>query len=116
MNIKCPFHRIKKWICRLKNIYRQDDDVEVILPGLVIKLKRKLDIDTPHEVTVVVPRAEIRKKCLNEDCSKFEYELIYSSVTVVHAPRHPLAGPPSSPPEIPPRTNKRSDAGGQRSD
>lgn len=94
MNMKNPIMSIKDWISRLKKRPRQDDDVEVILPGLVIKLKRKLDIDTPHEVTVEVPRAEIRKKCLNEDCSKFEYELIYSSITVVHAPRHPLAGPP----------------------
>lgn len=92
--MKNPITSIKDWVKRIKKRPRQYDDVEVVLPGLVIKLKRKLDIDTPHEVTVVVPRAEIRKKCLNENCSKFEYELIYSSITVVHSPRHPLAGPP----------------------
>lgn len=102
MNIKGPFRRIKKWICRLKKICLQDDDVVVFLPGLVIKLNRKLDIDTPHEVTVVLPRVEIRKKCQNGDGSKCEYELIYNSITVVHAPRHPLAGPPpAGPPPSP---------------
>lgn len=81
---------------------RQKDMVEVILPGLCIKVTRNINLNTPHELTVVVPRAEMRKNCLNEDCSKYEYELIYSSITVVHAPRHPLAEPSSPvPPEMP---------------
>jgi hypothetical protein len=106
MPLKSSISKIKNWIKnfmkRKKN--RQDDIVEVNLPGLSIKLNRKLDIDTPHEVTVVVPRAEIRKRCLDGACTRYEYEIIYSSITVVHAPRHPLAGPPPSPPpEIPPR-------------
>ena len=81
---------------------RQKDMVEVILPGLCIKVTRNINLNTPHELTVVVPRAEMRKNCLNEDCSKYEYELIYSSITVVHAPRHPFAEPSSPvPPEMP---------------
>lgn len=68
---------------------RQDDYAEVSLPGLCIKLKRSLDTDIPHEVTIVVPRAEFRKKCDSNDCDRCEYEIIYSSITVVHAPRHP---------------------------
>jgi len=101
---KNPLAKVGKWLKNFihKKNPRQDDEVEVNLPGLSISLKRKLDIDTPHDITVVVPRAEIRKKCLHDDCSKFEYEIIYSSITVVHAPRHPLAGPPPAPPEIPP--------------
>ena len=81
---------------------RQKDMVEVILPGLCIKVTRNINLNTPHELTVVVPRAEMRKNCLNEDCSKYEYELIYSSITVVHAPRHPLAEPSSPSPSPPP--------------
>jgi hypothetical protein len=106
MPLKSAILKIKNW---MKNFIkgkktRQDDTVVVNLPGLSIKLNRKLDIDTPHEVTVVVPRAEIRKRCLDDACTRYEYEIIYSSITVVHAPRHPLAGPPPSPPpEIPPR-------------
>lgn len=63
----------------------QDDTILVTLPLLTISLTRKLGIDVPHEVTVIVPRAEMRFK-------EGEAELIYSSITVVHAPRHPLAG------------------------
>jgi hypothetical protein len=67
----------------------QDDVVEVNLPGLTISLKRKQTLEIPHEVSVIIPRAEIRLK-------EHEMELIYSSITVVHAPRHPLAGEPSA--------------------
>ena len=96
----------KKWFINkrlLKNSDLQQDCIEVGLPGLKINLKRNLrDIDTPHEVTVVLPRVEMRKKCLNPDCSQYECETIYSSITVVHAPRHPLAAPgPQNPPEGP---------------
>ncbi|WP_206707960.1 hypothetical protein [Koleobacter methoxysyntrophicus] len=64
-------------------------------------MKREIQPDIPHEVTVVIPRAEMRKK-IDRTSGKVEYEIIYSSITVVHAPRHPLAGPPSQPPKIPP--------------
>jgi len=80
----------------------QQDCIEVGLPGLKINLRRNIKLDTPHEVTVVLPRVEMRKRCLNPDCSQYEYEIIYSSITVVHAPRHPLAAPePGSSPEKP---------------
>jgi len=79
-----------------KNRYKQVDTVELNLPGLNIKISRNMFSDTPHEVTVVVPRAEMRKTCHYDDCSNCEWELIYSSITVVHAPRHTLAGPSNS--------------------
>lgn len=63
----------------------QDDNIVLSLPMLNITLTRKVRIDVPHEVSVIVPRAEIRY-------SEGAVELIYSSITVVHAPRHPLAG------------------------
>ncbi|MDD4569668.1 MAG: hypothetical protein PHE70_06035 [Tepidanaerobacteraceae bacterium] len=76
-----------------KNKGQQKDMVEVSLPGLYIKVKRNINLKTPHELSVIIPRAQMSKKCLNESCSKYEYELIYSSITIVHAPRHPLAEP-----------------------
>jgi len=82
---------------RMKITHRQQARVEINLPGLFIKFDRDTDIATPHELTIVIPRAELRKRCLNEDCSKYEYELIYSSITVVDAPSHPIAAPPFSP-------------------
>jgi len=79
----------------------QDDSVTVTLPMLTITLSRKLNTDIPHEVHVIIPRAEIR-------IGETETEIIYSSITVVHAPRHPLAGEPTpgsqsweSPPDLP---------------
>ncbi|MHB8156641.1 MAG: hypothetical protein ACYDEQ_04540 [Desulfocucumaceae bacterium] len=69
----------------------QDDSITLDLPMLSITLSRQLNIDVPHEVSVIVPRAEIR-------CSGEAMEIIYSSITVIHAPRHPLAGeqPPAT--------------------
>jgi len=95
MSKKGALMKLKTIIGKLlkKTSNRQLDTVEVSLPGLNIKMSRKVDLDTPHEVTVVVPRAEMRKTCHNDDCGKYECEIIYSSITVVHAPRHPLAGP-----------------------
>lgn len=63
----------------------QDDAVELSLPGLSVTLTRRLNVDVPHEVTIIIPRAELRFR-------ERETELIYSSITVVHAPRHTPAG------------------------
>lgn len=63
----------------------QEDSITLSLPMLDISLTRKLNTDVPHEVSIIVPRAEIR---YNDGSA----EWIYSSITVVHAPRHPLAG------------------------
>ncbi|MDN5331700.1 MAG: hypothetical protein PWP45_925 [Tepidanaerobacteraceae bacterium] len=83
---------IKKLIRRKKPL--QSDEVELSLPGLTIRMKRKLNIKDPHEVTVVVPRAEFRKK-LDKNSDAVEYEIILNSITVVHAPRHPPERPAS---------------------
>ncbi len=81
----------------------QKDCIQVDLADLTIKMTRITNPDIPYEVTVVVPRAEIREK-YDENNQVIEREIILNSITVVHAPRHPLAGPPSPPPEIPPRS------------
>jgi len=98
MSKKGAILKIKSFVGKLMQKCRrkQIDTVELHLPGLNIKLSRNLALDTPHEVTVVVPRAEMRKICPGPNNGSCEYELIYSSITVVHAPRHPLAGPSAS--------------------
>ena len=63
----------------------QNDTISLALPGVAITLSRRLNINIPHEVSIIIPRAEIRM-------GDQETELIYSSITIVHAPRHPLAG------------------------
>ncbi|WP_026478845.1 hypothetical protein [Alkaliphilus transvaalensis] len=82
---------------------KQVDCIQVTLFGLDIKVTRVTDPEIPHEVTVVTPRAEYRER-YNGENQLVEKEIILNSITVVHAPRHPLAGPPSPPPEIPVRS------------
>lgn len=85
------------------------DKVELSLAGLKITMKRETNPDTPHEVSVFVPRAEIRKTCPHgtacppEGCPDCTVEILLNSITIVHSPRHPLAGESPKPPEIPPR-------------
>lgn len=94
---------IKSFISNhLKNKLLQKDRIIVEVDSLDIKMIRCTNPEISYEVTVVVPRAEIRKK-YNESGHLLDEEIILSSITVVHAPRHPLAGPPTPPPEIPSR-------------
>ncbi len=83
----------------------QTDYIQLQLEDLNIQMFRVTNPDIPHEVSVIVPRAEIREK-YDEDNRLVEKEVILNSITIVHAPRHPLAGPPSPPPEIPERYAK----------
>jgi hypothetical protein len=95
----------------IKKLIKQSEDkstankstsrTDLILPGLRLIYARTTDTDIPHEVHVIVPRAEIRKT-YNRETGEYEFELIYSSLTIVDAPHHPLAGH-SPPPYIPPQ-------------
>lgn len=66
----------------------QSDCIRVSLYGLEIMMTRITNPDIPHEVTVVIPRAEIREKYDYSRKIK-ENEIILNSITVVHAPGHP---------------------------
>jgi len=63
------------------------DKVTISLAGLEICLSRQMEIDLPHEITIVIPRAEIRKKCPCETCPNCQLEIILSSITISHSPR-----------------------------
>lgn len=67
------------------------DRVLLELPGIKMKLERCASDSLPHEVTLVLPRIEIRRTTKSGAAETTE-EYIYSSVTVVHAPRHPEEG------------------------
>ncbi len=88
----------------ISNLFRRDgsqeDSIHVELDPQDMTMTRKTDPEIPHEVTVVVPRAAIREK-YNDNGQLIEKEILLNSITIVHAPRHPLAGPPAPPPEIP---------------
>ena len=60
------------------------DRVLLELPGVKIRLERCASDRTPHEVTLVLPRIEIRKTTKSAAAETTE-EYIYNSITVVHA-------------------------------
>lgn len=66
------------------------DEVVVCLDSLVMRLTRKTDLGIAHEVTVVVPRAEITKRY--QAGHLVEEVIAYSSITIAHSPRFPPGG------------------------
>lgn len=68
------------------------DLVIVQLADLHIHVRRQKPVEVASEITVVVPRVEIRRQYTRPDGCAGEEEYIYNSVTVVHAPRHPEEG------------------------
>lgn len=82
-----------------KDIHRQDknltrDHIDLKLWGLALSVTRETNLDIPSELSVILPRVEYRRSCTPGDPPVCDTEIIYNSLTVVIAPRHPLAGPP----------------------
>ncbi|MDK2805239.1 MAG: hypothetical protein PWP67_3006 [Clostridium butyricum] len=99
INIKSILNMAKKLFKRSKGY----DKITLRLYGLDVEIERKTNIDVPHEVTVVVPRVELRKKTKGSD---EDIEIIMNSITVVHSPHHKELGESPSPPNIPKRINR----------
>jgi hypothetical protein len=76
------------------------DTVSVSIFGLDLKVTREVPTTVPYELTVVVPRAELRA-----NASTGDLEVIVSSVTVAHSPRfegeRPINAPAPKPATIP---------------
>lgn len=70
---------------------RLEDRIELTFPGVRVSVRRITADPTPHELHVILPRVEIRKGC-GRGPAGWREEIILSSITVVDAPRHPLAG------------------------
>ncbi|MGE5486070.1 MAG: hypothetical protein ACM3X4_13750 [Ignavibacteriales bacterium] len=70
-----PWFKPKRW----------QDDTSLSLPGVEIRVRRWSTLPVPHEVSVIVPRMEVRIK--RDASGGEEMELILSSITVVHSPR-----------------------------
>lgn len=68
---------------------RNRDIVHINLDGLDMYLERCLAYDKPHEITAVIPRAELRKKISKGDQTVEEIEVILNSITIVSAPFRP---------------------------
>lgn len=98
------FPRIRK-VFALKNYTH--DRVDLDLWGLHLCVTRETSLEIPTELTVVLPRTELRHNCTKGDPPVCDTEIILSSITVVLAPRHPLAGPPATLPS-PGQTEKEN--------
>ncbi|MFO7819683.1 MAG: hypothetical protein R6V17_05535, partial [Halanaerobacter sp.] len=70
------------------NDCRNQDEIYLNLDGLEIMVKRSFAYDKPHEVSVFVPRAEMRKK-VKEGEKEEEIEVLLNSITIVHSPQRP---------------------------
>lgn len=67
------------------NPKRWQDETSLRLPGVEIRIRRWSTLPLPHEVSVIVPRMEVRIK--RDASGAEEMEMIISSVTVAHSPR-----------------------------
>lgn len=74
------------------------DEVVIEIEGVVMKMVRRSTLKAPAEVSAIIPRVEIRRKTYENGQLTAEHEMILNSITIVHAPRQPLAG--ESPPEF----------------
>gem|GEM_PF-4751111 len=78
------------------------DLIRLKLNGLQVLFQRELGFSWPHEVHILVPRAEFIKTYQNGRL--VEERTVLSSISIVHTPLHPSAqgnGPPA-PPAVPP--------------
>lgn len=62
-----------------------DDEIAISIDGLLMSVRRKIDLDIPFEVTAVVPRAEIIETYA--DGKLVQRTRVYSSITIAHSPR-----------------------------
>lgn len=63
------------------------DRIKLKLFGLEVEISRELPSDVPHELTVVVPRAEVRKNFIADQKNQANLEILLSSITIAHSPR-----------------------------
>ncbi|MGE5582467.1 MAG: hypothetical protein ACM3X9_07995 [Bacillota bacterium] len=68
------------------------DTASVKVFGMKIDVTREVPVDVPYELTVVVPRAELRRNKAGGSL-----EVILSSVTIAHSPRFQRAPEETAP-------------------
>lgn len=75
--------------------YQQVDESEIKIDGVTLKLDRANTLRLPFEVSLVIPRAEIRRRYYEGGQVVREEEVNLSGVTLVHSPRYPSRRGPS---------------------
>lgn len=80
------------------------DEMSIRIADVLMKVRRCSSQPEPHEITVVIPHVEIRRRFF-VDGQLAEEELILDSITIVDSPRHL---PENGRPQLPgPRTTWR---------
>lgn len=79
----------------------QEEEITLHIAGTSITVRRQGSLAVPFELTIVIPRAEIRNWHYQNGKLCDASEIILNSITVSDAPRRlsrPVAGPPPAPP------------------
>ncbi|PKM88502.1 MAG: hypothetical protein CVU87_07360 [Firmicutes bacterium HGW-Firmicutes-12] len=83
--MKIPFLKKIKNSLMCKN----SDQISLNLWGLTLCVDRDTSIEIPTELSVIIPRVELRHKYSLTPFPTFEKEIIMNSITVVLSPRYP---------------------------
>ncbi len=69
--------------------YQQVDESEIVIDSITLKLNRCNTQRLPYEVSLLIPRAEIRRRYYEGGQLVKEEEVNLSGITLVHSPRYP---------------------------
>lgn len=82
---------MKRILIFFNNLFKKNKDfAKVELLPLKMELNKVYTYDEPHELSLFIPRVEIREKIETPFFTKTK-ETIYNSITIVDAPRAPLS-------------------------
>ncbi|MGI6492369.1 MAG: hypothetical protein GX949_00960 [Peptococcaceae bacterium] len=70
--------------------------LEIRINGVLVKLERCGDHLPANELSAIVPRAEVHRRYFKDGQLIAEEDIIVNSLTLVDAPRHPIADTPTS--------------------
>lgn len=66
-----------------------ENQLEIIIGEILLRITRCSEIPPSNELTVIIPRAEIRRTCYDKGLLARTEEILLSSITLVDSPRHP---------------------------
>ena len=81
-----------------------ENQLEICIGGILVKINRCTASPPTNELSAIIPRAEIRRRCYNNGRLTAEEEIILNSITLVDSPRHQeqAISPPATPsPNLP---------------
>ena len=68
---------------------RIENQLEIIIGDILLRITRSSEISPNNELTVIIPRAEIRRRSYDKGLLAATEEILLSSITLVDSPRHP---------------------------